>query len=156
MHPSQPRRLLEVTIPGSTQPAPPPEDAAQWATLVDAVRANANAVTADQTMAVSVVTLTDLMRTCPITDGTGSTRRGAIRFETELRPTDDQWAAYRNGTLAWEDLPWVQGNYGARSGLRQAWVRIELQLVPSEGDAMAADSAIPFLGSAAVYYRLQQ
>ena len=56
--------------------------------------------------------------------------RGAARFETRLRPSDTDWANYKAGSVTWMNLPWVQGIYGSQAGLRQVWVRMELQFVP--------------------------
>ena len=56
-------------------------------------------------------------------------------------------------------MPWVQGVYGSQSGLRQAWLRFELQLMPSEISAdrdSSGQQAIPFFGSAAVYYEMHR
>ena len=83
--------------------------------------------------------------------------RGAARFETRLRPSDTDWANYKAGSVTWMNLPWVQGIYGSQAGLRQVWVRMELQFVPGvdwiESNS-AAVQAIPFFGSAALYYNL--
>ena len=58
-------------------------------------------------------------------------------------------------SVTWMNLPWVQGIYGSQSGLRQVWVRMELQLAPgvdwSESNSAAA-WGVPFFGSAALYY----
>ena len=85
--------------------------------------------------------------------------RGALRFESRLRPSAADWSDYQADNVAWDDLPWVQGICGSQTGLRQAWVRIEMQLVPGQASATHDPSglrAIPFFGSAAVYYELER
>jgi hypothetical protein len=85
--------------------------------------------------------------------------RGAVRFERELRPSATDWTRYTQGTLAWNNLAWPQGIYGTHTGLRQVWVRTELQLMPGE-DVLKADPqgqrAIPFLGSGTLHYELKK
>ncbi len=101
--------------------------------------------------------LSELLRTCSTSATGGGSLRGAVRFETRLRPSADDWTSYKAGGTAWMNLPWVQGTYGAQAGLRQVWVRTELQLLPgvawTESNPAAAD-AVPYLGSAALYYQL--
>jgi hypothetical protein len=104
--------------------------------------------------------LSALLRTCSTSvsgGGGSSTTRGAARFETRLRPSDTDWANYTAGSVTWMNLPWVQGIYGSQAGLRQVWVRMELQLTPGtdwiESNPEAAQP-MPFLGSAALYYDL--
>jgi len=140
-HPDHPEQLVEISAPSDTRTVPAITDATSWATQIDAVK---KASTSE------IVTLTDLLRVGAV----GANHRGAVRFETLRRPSDEQWTAYKNGESAWADLPWVQGIYGAQTGLRQSWVRIELQLMP--GPTVAAtdptgQQAIAFFGSAAVY-----
>ena len=75
-----------------------------------------------------------------------------------LRPDDAQWTQFKAGTLAWKDLYWVQGLFGPQVGLRQAWLRTELQLLPGGtwvSNDPASQRAIPFFGSAAVYYEMR-
>jgi hypothetical protein len=76
-----------------------------------------------------------------------------VRFHVTLRPSESDWAEYENGDLAWTDLPWAQSIHGSQTGLRQAWCRVELQLMP--GDSAFAvdpegDTAVTFFGSAAI------
>ncbi len=100
------------------------------------------------------VTLTDLLRTCTVSQS-GSATRGAVRFQARLRPSDTEW---NTTTVAWEALPWTQGIYGPTTGLRQAWLRTDLQLVSSAAIGNTADATqiIPFFGSAAVYYTMHK
>ncbi len=104
------------------------------------------------------VVLTDLLRVAsPNVDG--SATRGALRFEVELAPTAEQWKSYQASELSWDELSWAQGVYGSQTGLRQSWVRYEIQLTPGDYASDASnnsDLAMPFLGSATLYYELKK
>ena len=78
---------------------------------------------------------------------------GNARFTLTLTPTDSELASASPQTTAWTQLSWPQGNYGNRSGMRQATLQIELQVEP-DGIVRASDtvSAIPFFGSASLRY----
>lgn len=78
---------------------------------------------------------------------------GNVRFALTLTPNDSDLAATAPQTTAWTQLNWPQGKFGSRSGMRQASLRIELQVEP-DGIVRASDtvSAIPFFGSASVRY----
>jgi len=148
--PYSPNRLVEVTVPNDTRTVPPVTDEAAWVSAIESVRTSSWN---------QKVTLTELVRVCWVTEGSRSTRRGAVRFQTRLRPSAEQWVEYEDGTIDWSDLAWVQGIYGSQTGLRQAWLRMELQLMPGEV-AMKNDpggqQAIPFLGSAVLYYEMHR
>lgn len=144
-----PSKLVEIRVPSDTSIVPQVSDAVQWATKIEAIRKNKSN---------DAVTLTALLRTCAVS-GSGAPRwRGAVRFAPRLRPDDTQWAQYKAGTLAWKDLYWVQGLFGSQVGLRQAWLRTELQLLPGAtwvSNDPASQRAIPFFGSATVYYEMR-
>ena len=145
--PDRPNRLLEITIPNDSRPAPLNEELnGTWRSQLQLLKRSPDA---------KRVVLTDLVRTA--LPDKGAARRGAVRFERSLQPSASAWAAYRAGTTTWNNLAWPQGLYGENVGTRQAWVRIELQLMPG-ADAVAADSsgeqAIVFPGSAALYTQL--
>jgi len=102
------------------------------------------------------VRITSLVRTAMIP---GHGLRGVVRFERRLMPTDAQLNPYYTAppTQTWQQLKdyWVQGFYGPEYGLRQAWLRIELQLKPETNlDVKDASGLypVPFFGSAAIYY----
>ncbi|MCX7426856.1 MAG: prepilin-type N-terminal cleavage/methylation domain-containing protein [Planctomycetia bacterium] len=145
-NPEDPHQLVEITAPSDTRTVPAVSDLTTWASRIDGIK-NASSS--------QVVMLTDLMRSCPV--GTGF--RGAVRFESRLRPSAAEWTSYQAGDLDWDDLPWVQGLYGSKTGLRQAWLRIELQLMPGAtaiGDDPGGQQAMAFLGSAALYYQMRK
>ncbi len=76
-----------------------------------------------------------------------------------MAPSSADWASYRAGTLAWSALPWPQGLYGSRMGVRQVHVAVELQLMPraaASGQASSGNVAIPMLGSATMNYGLSK
>jgi len=145
-----PSNHVEITVPTDTRTVPAVTDQAQWAAEIQAIRKNA---------AAQKVTLTGLVRTCAVSDTPPLKWRGAVRFESRLRPSGDQWAQYKSGTVQWTDLNWVQGIYGSRTGMRQAWLRIELQLMPGAAWSAtnpAAQRAAPFFGSATVYCEMHR
>jgi hypothetical protein len=148
-HPQQPEQLLEIRAPQDTRPIPLDESLNQspWPETITAVKKDAQS---------QRVVLTNLLRVSATSSGS-NLQRAAVRFHHELRPTTAELAAYRAGTRAWKDLAWPQGLYSSQTGIRQAWVRIEIQLLPSGDDLTAAlnQQAIAFLGSAAVYYQLR-
>ena len=144
--PATPNRLLEITAPTDLRTVPPLTDSSSWAAELTALKASTTA---------KKVLLSDLIRVSSTSNG--GSKRGNVRFESRLRPDATQWAGYRGGTTAWEDLAWVQGLYGSRTGLAQNWVRIELQLLPGSAANHASDQQVlPYFGSAAVYYQLTQ
>ncbi len=146
-----PNQLLEVTIAGDTRTVPPPNDLARWRSELASLR---------NTWRWQAFPLTSLLRVCRVSGALGNAQgRGAVRFQSRLRPSEADWARYQSGDLEWSELPWVRGIYGSRTGLRQAALQIELQLMP--GDVpVAADAgthtALPFFGAAARYYPLER
>lgn len=144
--PDTPNQFIELTVPGKTRTVPAANDAAGWRAAVAALK------TEGQNNAIE---LTDQLRVCLTTNG--NSRRGAARFEVRLRPSAADWAAYKASSTLWSDLPWVQGIYGTQAGMRQVWVRMELQLTPgSEWTASNSDgaAAVPYFNSASLYYQL--
>jgi prepilin-type N-terminal cleavage/methylation domain-containing protein len=144
-NPNSPNELLEIKAPSDTRAVPALTNTASW----NSELTNLKSGTASQK-----VLLTDLVRTAVPTGG--SSPRAAIRFYVNLRPSASQWASFRAGTVAFNDVPWVQTVYGSQTGLRQTWVSSELQLMPSSTDSRAATVAIPFFGSVARYWNLKQ
>jgi hypothetical protein len=145
--PSAPHRLLEITLPDDNRPAPAATNIIQWANELVAIHGN---------HAAEKVQLTDLLRMGDA-GSTGTQMRGAVRFETRLRPSAAEWTEYQNGTRAWNAMNWAQNIYGADTGLRQSWCSFELQLVPrgaSRSGTESAALALPAFGSAAIYYTL--
>jgi len=142
-NPQRPNELLEVTIPDDSRTVPPPANTAAWIAALRQIKES------DQ---VRRIVLTDLIRTATVPESSRSTIRGVVRFEQRLRPSDDQWRQYQEGSLAWEDLLWVQDIYGAHTGLRQAWLRVELQLVAPTTVMNSESEVLPFFASAAIYY----
>jgi hypothetical protein len=148
--PDAPNRLLEITHPGDTRTVPLLTDLAAWRSEVTALKRSAAATKTE---------LTPLLRTANLSSsGTTNTRAG-LRFDTRQRPDDAQWDEYKHGTRNWSDLDWVQGIYGTKTGLRQNWCSIELQLQPDgmvDLDRTDSQTVLTFFGSAAIYQKLYQ
>lgn len=141
---SQPNRLLEITAPSYDSTTPPLSDTSAWRMNLYAMKISEWSKKTE---------LTDQLRTVPV--GDRGARRGTVRFDVTLRPSEKEWAKYQNGSLAWEDIEWAQGMHGGQTGLRQTWCRCELQLAIRTGDA-TDEIEIPFFGSASKYYVLER
>jgi hypothetical protein len=141
-----PNELIELTLPGDGRTVVFNNSSGLKA-LVDGLRGDANR---------RQVVLTNLLRTVEIPEDSGRPHAGVV-FSGMSRPSAAELASFRGGSTAWENLPWAQGVYGAKAGLRQGLVRFEFQLIPGEGPADAVrqvDETLPFFGSAAVYYEI--
>lgn len=148
---NNPYQFVEITAPTDTRTVPAVTDttAAAWQSEIAAIKANSQS---------QVVNLTNLLRSCPISSASGSPLRGAARFETCLRPSQDEWNNFKKNLVNWTDMAWVQGCYGWQTGLRQVWVRMELQLMPQSTNGLAEPAnqvPVAFLGSAAIYYQMR-
>ena len=142
--PNDPGTLAEITTEDTAALS---ADQAVRASQIEAVKKSSTS---------HVTTLTELLRTGSVDVNGQGALRGAVRFEVLVRPSDAQWA---DAGIPWEQLPWVQGIYGSQIGLRQAWVRIELELMAGEPPAPGAvdcRQVIPFFGSAALYYTMNR
>ncbi len=150
-NPSVPSQLLEFTIPSDARTVPPPGDLAQWRSELDALRSSGR---------LRSFVLTNLLRMCRVPEAGGDSQwRGAVRFGARLRPSEADWARYESGELEWAELPWARGTYGSRTGLRQAALQIEIQLMPGKAPVLgeaSAQTAVPFFGAAARYYPLER
>lgn len=151
-NPGAPNELWELTDPSNSSTVPPITDSAAWLTTIDTMR---------QSVSSEKVVLTDMLRvaTVPEIGSTDDAKRGCVRFVMRLRPSAAQWQQFQSNSLAWEDLDWVQSIYGSTTGLRQTWVRFELQITPGRQFVMnsaEAMPAVPFFGSAAVYYQMDR
>jgi len=152
----QPNERIELTAPGDTRIVPEYDDLNDWAEEIDNLKSSSST---RQTV------LTNLVRTAFAGSGASGTElRGCVRFNVRMRPADDNdpldcdLEAFHAGRKSWEDLPWVQNIYSHSLGLRQGWLRIELQLTPGDqahSDQSGARAAIPFFDSAAVHYTLR-
>ena len=143
-NPNAPNELLEITAPGDSRTVPEISNVAAW---------NSELATLKTGPASQKALLTDLVRTAA-PSGNLATSRGAVRFAVSLCPSDQDWADYRAGNIAFADVPWAQTVYGRESGLRQTRVATELQLVARQGNTSLA-TTIPFFGSAALYWELR-
>lgn len=132
-------------------------DPAQWRSTIAGIKSRAIQSTSSSDLTV----LSDRLRSA----SAGGRARGAVWFERRLRPSDLEWrgsdnwestavsggylAEAANGAAAeraaWAALSWVQDLRGNQAGLRQAHVRIELQL---QSETEEGPEVIPFFGSA--------
>ena len=141
---------MEITAPGDSRAAPFPDlNTPAWAPFIEGIKTDPGS---------EKVVLTNLLRVSA-TSGSASTLRGAVRFERRVLPSLAQWSNYRSGGVAWNAIAWPQGIYGSQRGLRQAWLRIELQIVPhpsAADESSSGSQVIPFFGSAALFYELSK
>jgi hypothetical protein len=154
--PSDARQLVEI-IPsaGDARAMPlPSDDHAAWAIFINGLKSSGSS---------TKTVLTELLRVANVTSNTGSgpvtALRGGVQFECRAAPSAASWSAYRAGTVAWNALPWPQGLYGPRTGIRQVSVDVELQLMPRQtaaGHVSAASQVMPMFGSATLYYDLSK
>jgi Tfp pilus assembly protein PilW len=158
-NPSDPRQLLEITAPADSRPVSLATlNSAAGRALIEGIK---------NSSASQRVVLTDLLRVASVTSAAAAEseaavatkRRGCVRFDRRLLPSEREWADFRAGSRAWKDLAWPQGLVGTQQGLRQVWLAIELQITPSPTAAGAVSSSahtLPNFGSAALYYELSQ
>jgi hypothetical protein len=150
--PAAPYRLVEITVPTDTRTTPAVTDTSAWATNINAIKSS-NA--AKKTILTDLLRIADAGTVISSGGSNNSQLRGAIRFRVVVRPSETDWTNFKNGTVAWTDLPWVQDIRGSQTGLRQSWCRTELQLLSATTTtATAISEAIPFFGSATLYYEL--
>jgi hypothetical protein len=148
--PKAPHQLLERTFPGDDRWLPSADDTAALWSLFRSLRTSDNAQT---------VVLTELLRVAEVEPGVAASRRAALRFVVQLSPTAAMWGEFQDGVRGWPDLDWPLGIFGPKTGLRQVWLRTELQLA-SPRSLVAADAAgqtvVPYLGSATRYYEMRR
>lgn len=148
-HPAFPNTLVEISMPGVTQAVPAVSDTTAWQTEL---------LTAQLGTVAKQIVLTRQLRICTtgnetLPAGYSPKRRGAIRFESRLRPSQEEWALLEDGSLDWDLMAWVQDIHSAETGLRQAWLRFELQLSPND---VVGEVPVPFFGSATLYYDMKR
>jgi prepilin-type N-terminal cleavage/methylation domain-containing protein len=87
--------------------------------------------------------------------GPAGSRVACVRFDLFETPSASDLTGVTPGTSAWTNLTWTQGIMTSDSGLRQANVRLELQLKSrpdSSSDSTTFLTSLPFLGSASYRY----
>lgn len=154
-NPDSPNELWELTEPGSTATLPAATDTAAWKTAIDAIKVSETA---------EKVVITDLLRVATVDEAAANVsgrRRACLRFERRVLPDEADWAAYlvaADEAATWDALPWAQSIRGTQTGVRQTWVRFEMQLMPGDVVAHEAEAmpAAPFFGSAALYYEMDR
>lgn len=141
--PENPNELVEFTTPSDTRQAPDASDVTAWTAAIRTLK---------RASSTQKVSLTTLLRTAL----TNSSTRGAVRFVSRLTPSDADWTNYTQGSSAWNQLAWPRGLQGSRWGMRQAWLRMELQFQPQPNLAVPGSSlsTAVFFGSATVEFAL--
>jgi prepilin-type N-terminal cleavage/methylation domain-containing protein len=144
--PASPGTLVEITVPSDTSTMPSPSSTTTFKSYIDGLKIESG---------VNKVQLTNLLHTAAVT---GSTQTfGAVRFVVQLSPTDASYSSYKSGSTTFENLTWAQSVCSPSTGLRQVWVRTELQLNPAGQWLVtnaAAEQSVPFFGSSAYYYEM--
>jgi len=142
-NPSAPNQLLEIRDASNTATSPVSSATSSWNTLVS------NLLTSNT---ATRTVITTRMHTARPT--AASSTRGAVRFLMLAGPTDAQWASYRAGTTAWDDLDWPLDRYGSSYGSRMVALQIELLVDASDG--ASSSNILPFFGSATYSYQLSR
>ncbi len=148
-HPEHPNRLLEIRFPEDSRPVPPITDLSSWRQELQNLKQASDA---------QRVELSALMRTVTLTTGLVTKRQAGLWFFSRMRPSEEEWLQYMQGSRSWESLSWVQGMYGVHRGIRQHWLRIELQMLPPElaSSSTGTREPLPFFGSVAIYYPVKR
>jgi prepilin-type N-terminal cleavage/methylation domain-containing protein len=145
--PSAANALVEITAPSDARTMPSPTtDAASFKTFIDSIKTESG---------IQKTQLTNLMRTAV---PSGGATRGCLRFVATYNPTDAEISSYKAGTTTWSNLPWAQGFSSPNAGMRQIWIRTELQMMPPGVSLVTNASAkhtVPFFGSAAYYCKVK-
>ena len=147
--PANPNQLLELTMPGDVTPVPLNDASLNTTAWRAQIKTWAAAASSNK------VLLTNLVRAAQYD---ANTLRAAVRFETDMHPTANEWSACLAQPTLWSSLNWPQNLGGSLAGLRQVSVRIELQLLPNSIEGQLdpnAQQTVPFLASAAFSYALQ-
>lgn len=151
--PSDPGTLCEITAPGDSRTIELNDASLNTSSGRSLISGIKSASTSMKTQ------LTPMLRSAAAGNGSNAALRGAVRFECELHPTAADLSNYRSGSGTWFGLPWPQGIYSATMGLRQVWVRSEIQLLSeprnADGTVPATASTLPFFGSATNYYTIE-
>lgn len=141
--PANPGRFVEIVIPGDASTID--FQAADFAADIRFLIQSAGAET---------TRLCDRIRICgdpqSVNGGTGG-----VWFDLRWTPDDDALSSVAPETTQWIELGWAQGIASSGQGLRQATLRVELQLERMESTAPGVDSkvsSIPFYGSASRRY----
>jgi hypothetical protein len=150
--PAAPNQLIELTAPSDARAIPldgPTLNVDPWKTQITLLK---SAATSQKTI------LTKLLRTASVPGSNGASGlRGAVRFGLDLHPSLAEMSAYQAGSLAWSSMQWPAGVYSSMAGLRQVWVRTELQLMPPQFQGQQDTTGqlpLPFFGSATLSYQV--
>jgi prepilin-type N-terminal cleavage/methylation domain-containing protein len=145
-NPASSNELLELRNPTLTTAVPVTSDTAAWQSLVATLLASNTSET---------VLLTDLVRGA---SASNIPRRACVRFEIEMNPSEAEWTSFQAGGLPWAEIAFAQDIRGTQTGLRQVWLRSEIQLTPPAASANPSQtlSAAPYFGSTGLMYELSK
>ena len=146
-NPLKPNELLEITSRNDARTVPALSNLGQWTSELWSLKTG---------NASKKVVLTDMLRTAA--PPASPAPRGCARYEVVLRPSASELTSFRSGSATWNSLAWPQHWYSDTTGMRQTWVRMELQLMPHSraGGAAIDETAIPFFGSASTFSEIQR
>jgi len=143
---SAPSRFVEIIVPGDST-----EIDFKAADFDDTILSLISSASAEQLLLCDRLRRSTLSGSPPFSDpGVGN-----VSFGLEQLPDEASIAAVTPGTQAWNDLVWSQAIVSSDSGMRQATVRMEIQVEPYSFEAPSTDSipiAAPFFGSASYRY----
>lgn len=151
-NPADPGELIEVTAPDDARTVELNEAALNTSagrSFIDSLKKASSSVKTQ---------LTPLLATAAVATSNSASLRGCVRFECELHPSTTELANVRSGSASWTSLNWPQNLFSNVCGLRQVWVRSELQLLSeprnTDGTTTPTTVGLPFFGSATSYYTL--
>ena len=157
---SDARRLLEITVPSDSSEIDF-RDTNFESRILSLIASRA----ADPVLICDRIRVSELDRQGKILTANGANagslvssaaKAANVRFELTSTPDETALATAAPGTPEWYDLPWVQGIVSGDSGMRQATLRIELQIAhrPDASSARTDTAAVstPFFGSVGYRY----
>lgn len=154
--PNHGNQFVEIAVPGDSSeiafPLTNDPDDADFVTFQDRIIGLMASNAAERIPLCDRLRRTEL----PAVAGVEAMSLGHVRFEVVETPDDDVIASQQTtGSPLWTDLPWAQGIAGNDFGIRQATVRIELELnkvSPQTEGTVTASAAVPVFGSASYRY----
>jgi hypothetical protein len=147
--PKDPQRFVEITVPGNTSSIDFRSSSFN-PTILSLIESRQ----AESTLLCDRIRLSRLQQWAQYDESVVAN----VRFELSLTPSDGDLASTAPGTSTWNGLMWSQGIVAGDSGMRQATVRMEMQIEPSDETPPGTEYtavAIPFFGSASYRYVYQ-
>ncbi len=143
-NPNRPEELLEIRPLSAAGLCPEWNQHTMWKTLATELITSSDA---------RRVVLTNRLRTVADPTAGPAARRAGVFFFSMLRPSEAELEDFRAGRRPWNSLSWVHGIHGPQFGLRQHWLRMEIQLaVRDDASGEMGGEVFAAFGSAALYY----